>query len=152
MQWKLMMYPQRKKHNKTADDDVMVWKRFPHYWPFVGGIHWSLVMQAIDGFFAVILDKLLIKLAADSRHHSVHVASLWYVKNVLNIMYCRLNSGSAWLNQAAQFDLNNSINLCLSRCIKNQLVLSPAFESSKEVTSIWLYATKARSIESRAWY
>ena len=24
-------------------DDVIKWKRFPHYWPFVKGIHWSLV-------------------------------------------------------------------------------------------------------------
>ena len=25
------------------DDDVIRWKHFPHYWPFVRGIHWSPV-------------------------------------------------------------------------------------------------------------
>ena len=25
----------------TRYDDDMTWKRFPHYWPFVRGIHWS---------------------------------------------------------------------------------------------------------------
>ena len=135
-------------------------KTLPTLLALCGGIHWSLVishqkfpvMQTVNGFFAVILDKLLIKLAADLRHHSVHVTSLCYVKNVLNIIYCRLNSGWAWLDQATQFDLNNPINLCLSRCIKTQLVLGLAFESTKEITSICLYATKTHSTESRGWY
>ena len=29
--------------NMTSHDDVIKWKHFPHYWPFVRGIHQSLV-------------------------------------------------------------------------------------------------------------
>ena len=24
----------------VLDEDAMIWKRLPHYWPFVGVIHW----------------------------------------------------------------------------------------------------------------
>ena len=27
--------------HRSVHGDVMAWKRFPHYWPFVRGIHWS---------------------------------------------------------------------------------------------------------------
>ena len=30
-------------------DDVIKWKHFPHYWPFVQGIHWSLVNSPYKG-------------------------------------------------------------------------------------------------------
>ena len=48
-------------------DDVMTWKLCPHYWPFVRGIHQSLVdssnkgpvMQTFGVFFVVCLNKLL---------------------------------------------------------------------------------------------
>ena len=50
-------------------DDVMTWKHVPHHWPFVRGIHWSLVdsphkgpvMGNFDVFFDVALNKLLNK-------------------------------------------------------------------------------------------
>ena len=29
--------------DKSTHDDVIKWKRFPRYWPFVQGIHWSPV-------------------------------------------------------------------------------------------------------------
>ena len=30
-------------------DDIMKWKHFPHYWPFVRGIHWSPVNSPHKG-------------------------------------------------------------------------------------------------------
>ena len=53
----------------TNYDDVVKWKRFPYYWPFARGIHWSLVdslskrpvMWSFDVCFDVSLCKLLNK-------------------------------------------------------------------------------------------
>ena len=49
-------------------DDVMAWKRFTHYWPFVGGRdpwgdspHTGPVMQSFDDLYIVSLFKLLKK-------------------------------------------------------------------------------------------
>ena len=36
-------------HPSTAHDDVIKWKHFPCYWPFVRGIHWSLVNSPHKG-------------------------------------------------------------------------------------------------------
>ena len=52
-----------------TDHDVMTWKRFPHYWPFVRGIHQSVVGYPQRGpinaelhvLFLVSLTKLLNK-------------------------------------------------------------------------------------------
>ena len=48
-------------------DDVIKWKHFPHYWPFVQGIHWWLVIgelpsqrpvkRSFDVFFDLRLNK-----------------------------------------------------------------------------------------------
>ena len=46
---------------RVYHDDVMTWKCFPSYWPFMRGIHWPLldsphkgpVMGSFDEFFAV---------------------------------------------------------------------------------------------------
>ena len=53
----------------TKEDDVIIWKHYPHYRPFVRGKHWSLVdfshneseMQHFDVFFVISLNKLLNK-------------------------------------------------------------------------------------------
>ena len=42
-----------------AYDDVIKWKHFPRYWPFVRGIHRSPV--SFDVFFVLRLDKQLSK-------------------------------------------------------------------------------------------
>ena len=34
---------------KISNDDIIKWKHFPHYWPFVRGIHWSLVNSPHKG-------------------------------------------------------------------------------------------------------
>ena len=50
-------------------DNVMIWKHFPHYWPFVSKIHQSPVfsrhkgplIRILDAFFVLSLDKLVKK-------------------------------------------------------------------------------------------
>ena len=34
---------------KPFHDDVIKWKHFPRYWPFVRGIHWSPVNSLHEG-------------------------------------------------------------------------------------------------------
>ena len=34
---------------RLIHDDVIKWKHFPRYWPFVGGIHWSQVNSTHKG-------------------------------------------------------------------------------------------------------
>ena len=51
---------------KSCDDNVMIGKSFPNYWPFVRGIHLDSphkgpVMRSFDVFFVVCLYKLLNK-------------------------------------------------------------------------------------------
>ena len=53
----------------VCHDDAMTWKRFPYNWPFVKGIHQSLlysphkgsVMQSFNIFFVLILNMILNK-------------------------------------------------------------------------------------------
>ena len=42
-------------------DDVIKWKHFPRYWPFVWGIHRSPVKRSFDVFFHLRLNKQLNK-------------------------------------------------------------------------------------------
>ena len=42
-------------------DDVIKWKHFPRYWPFVRGFHRSPVTRSFDVFFGLILNKRLSK-------------------------------------------------------------------------------------------
>ena len=35
--------------SQYTHDDVIIWKRFPRYWPFVRGIHWSLMNSPQKG-------------------------------------------------------------------------------------------------------
>ena len=42
-------------------DDVIKWKHFPRYWPFVQGIHRSPVARSYDVFFELRLNKRLSK-------------------------------------------------------------------------------------------
>ena len=41
-------------------DDIIKWKQFPHYWPFVWGIHWSLVNSPHKGQWHRVLMFSLI--------------------------------------------------------------------------------------------
>ena len=61
-------------------DDIINWKHFPCYWPFVWGIHRSSVTRSFDVFFDLRLDHALSKPSSpvnnreadDLRRHGVH--------------------------------------------------------------------------------
>ena len=77
--------------HQQKHDDVMTWKHFPHYWPFVKGIH-----QVTGGFpsqrtsnvhlmFPQTNRSINTWLALDLRHHDAYVTSLWwYLKTLLD--------------------------------------------------------------------
>ena len=50
-------------HWNILHDNVMTWKYFPHYWPFVRGIHWSPVDSPHKGPVIKSLDMLLAPLS-----------------------------------------------------------------------------------------
>ena len=63
-------------------NDVMTWKHFPRYWPFVIGspahLHKGPEKRGFGVFFAVSLNKLLENsgIGGDLRRHGAHVMAL----------------------------------------------------------------------------
>ena len=68
-------------HPLSQHDDVIKWKHFPRYWPFVWGIHRSPVnsthrpvTHSFDVYIDLLLNKWLSKQsrAGDLRRHRAH--------------------------------------------------------------------------------
>ena len=94
-------------------DDVIQWKHFPHYWPFVWGIHWSPaqrpVMWSFDVFFDLCLNKRLSKhswgwwfemLLCPLWRHCIVITVMIEVSQLLpvsNVMTCHSLLLSSWL-------------------------------------------------------
>ena len=78
-------------------DDIIKWKHFPRYWPFVQGIHWSPVNSPHKGqwlralMFSLICARasvwVNIRDAGDLRHHRAHYDCCC---NVLSLTHCSL--------------------------------------------------------------
>ena len=72
----------RFSHANPRHDDVIKWKHFPRYWPFVRGIHWSAVISPHKGQWrgalmfsmncAWINGWVNIREAGDLRRHRAH--------------------------------------------------------------------------------
>ena len=89
-------------------EDVIKWKHFPRYWPFVGGIHRSLVNPPHNGQWRTALMFPLICLSridwantgdsGDLKHHHAHydVSEMSTLVQVI-----------AWCSQAASYYLNH---------------------------------------------
>ena len=79
--------------NLAEHDDVIKWKHFPRYWPFVRGIHWSLVIFPHNGQWRRVLMFSLIcawtnawvnnRDAGDLRPYCPH----FYVFVMSNVLY-----------------------------------------------------------------
>ena len=98
-------------------DDVMKWKHFSRYWPFVWGIHWSLVNSPDKGHWRGTLMVSLIcawinrwvnnREAGDLRHHCTHYdtivmcnVSIFAIEGpkMQNVIVCLINLISIWAN------------------------------------------------------
>ena len=55
-------------------DDVIKWKHFPRYWPFVRGIHWSPVNSPHKGQWrgALMFSLICTWINGDLRRHRAH--------------------------------------------------------------------------------
>ena len=79
-------------------DDVINWKHFPRYWPFVRGIHWSPlnsqrpVTRSFDVFFDLRLNKRLSKQSWGWWFETLPW-SLWRHWNVFNLLW---HSDTTW--------------------------------------------------------
>ena len=74
----------------TSHDDVIKWKHFPHYWPFVRGIHRSFptqrpVTRSFDVFFDLRLNKRLSKQSWGWWLETLS-CSLWRQSNEANVV------------------------------------------------------------------
>ena len=82
---------QTTKHVQISHDDVIKWKHFPRYWPFVRGIHRSPVNSRYKGHWRGTLMFSLIcarincwinnREAGDLRRHHAHydaIVILWH--------------------------------------------------------------------------
>ena len=70
-------------HNLAPHDDVMAWKCFPHYWPFVRETtvaRWipptKVLMESFGSFLIVSMNRLFDShYAGDMKHCDTHVTS-----------------------------------------------------------------------------
>ena len=89
-------------------DDVIKWKHFPRYWPFVRGIHRSPVNSPHKGqcrgalMFSLVCawinDWVNNREAGDLRRHRAHydgIAMLWYYLCHVFLSNCCITSGTS---------------------------------------------------------
>ena len=102
----MMGIPGGSENIGTHRDDVMIWQRCRHYWPFVGGYHWTilalcegnqpsitgllwgeslvirriphkgLVMWSFDAFFPTLGKLLNSQFVSDLKWHDAHLNGL----------------------------------------------------------------------------
>ena len=70
-------------YNVGFQDDVMTWKRFPHYRPVVIGIHWLPVDCRLQSLMFLLFQAWTIcwtnsRFVSNMIHHGAHVAPLWF--------------------------------------------------------------------------
>ena len=89
--WVISVWISAEKSQASQNhDDVIKWKHFPRYWPFVWGIHWSPVNSPHKGQWRGVLMFTLIcaringwvnnREAGDLRRHGAHydiIIMLW---------------------------------------------------------------------------
>ena len=66
--------PLRTKHKTPYSWRLLAWKRLPHNWPFVKGIHWSLTNSPQKGLVMRRLDiSFVVSLSTVSNNQSVRI-------------------------------------------------------------------------------
>ena len=110
-------------------DDVIKWKHFPYYWPFVRGIHWSPVDFPFKGMFSLICTWTndwannwhIGNLRCHSTRYDITVM-MWVLIHILWINWAYLLSVSAskemnWFPQGQIFSCNQAaLQMVFSVC------------------------------------
>ena len=104
--WKIPVSILCRKFHKILDD-VIKWKHFPRYWPFVRGIHRSPaqrpVTQSFDVFFDLRLNKRLSKQAwgwwseTPSRPLCRHCNVFSHIDKCKWNLFAQLPGGASWV-------------------------------------------------------
>ena len=108
---------------QQSHDDVITWKHFPRYWPFVRGIHRSPVNSPHKGqwrgalMFSLIYARINNRDAGDLRRHRTH-----YDVIIMNIHYSLCNKEEFGFGRAKgdmtkgmtnmKFQWENSLTCC----------------------------------------
>ena len=67
-------------------ENVIPWKRFPHYWPLLQEWHIPII-RSFD-FLVVSLNQLFKTVSCDIMCHCTHVTSLWWVETWFRFIQC----------------------------------------------------------------
>ena len=106
-----------------SHNDVIKWKHFPHYWPFVRGIHRSPVNSPHKGQWRGALMFSLIcpwtnswanKDAGDLRCHRAHhdvIVMSWVVTLALG-QYCRGSNHEGYTDDIIHYPSTTNITKC----------------------------------------
>ena len=99
--WNSSMAHKKTNHNVINHDDVIKWKHFPRYWPFVRGIHRSPVNSPHKGqwrvalMFSLICDRINSwvnnREAGDLRRYLTHydvTVMIWFMSIHRFIIEC----------------------------------------------------------------
>ena len=139
--WIILYLPYLDKYN----GDVIKWKHFPLYWPFVRGIHLSPVNSPHKGqwsgalifFFDLCLNKRLSKQWYG-----------WWFETPSRPLWRHCNDSSApyiWVHEKiANDDRNNLDRFSISHCFSVVSCLTPVFVIAVIVLSYWKRAALKR--------
>ena len=100
----------RLQNNSMEYDDVIKWKHFPRYWPFVRGIHPSAVNSPHEGqwrgalMFSLICTRINGRInyrgGGDLRRHRAHydvkVMKKWYIR--WQYIHLQQSKITGWVN------------------------------------------------------
>ena len=98
-------FPPWVQGKQMVHDDVIKWKHFPRYWPFVRGIHRPPMnspdkgqWRSFDVFCDVRLNKQLSKQSI-RRRFETPLCSLWrHCNAIADVLFCRLYCRSCLFN------------------------------------------------------
>ena len=105
--------------HRACHEDVIKWKHFPRYWPFVRGIHRWLAQSVVTRSIGVFLICAWIYVwvnnaeAGDLRRHRTHydVIVMWLFAHALNNLRDRVRSKTASLFVPGSFIIQRCLVL-----------------------------------------
>ena len=124
---------------KKIHDDVSKWKHFPHYWPFVLGIHWPPVNSPHKGQWRRALLFSLIcawingwvnnREAGDLRSHSTHYDVTVIMLTVCTLLYLVM----IWYSSVYCHCIQKIVNLTtLSSLVVPQVVITTTYGATND--------------------
>ena len=140
------------KSNSILHDDVMKWKHFPRYCPFVQGIHWSPVNSPHKGqwrgalmfslIWAWMNDWVNNREAGDLRRHFAHYDDTLMVDIIINLAFTHCPCGAIWWQRFG------SVLAQLMLCLIHKQYIPVQFKRDTSATKHWYYIAMYSHINS----